>query len=180
MLIYQRVICLKPDFGHFFLDNPPQSRASPMVRSWLASASGMWWRNVGLGEDHLQKWWFNVIDMNNVCPFGKNRGAGWVYHLSSFTSCWRGFFNPLFFHQPTNGNLGHLWIWIWVTSWNVLHGRIGTDRSSAKSHVRFSAHCENRPALGGAFVAPQAIRRLNLFWEKLLSRLNPLRTWLIC
>ena len=41
------------------------------------------------------------------CPFGKNRGAGLVYHLSSFTCCWRGKQTPLLINQPMGK--GHLW-----------------------------------------------------------------------
>ena len=48
------------------------------------------------------------LPTSQQCPFGKNRGAGLVYHLSSFTCCYRGSFKPLYENQPTNGNLGHL------------------------------------------------------------------------
>ena len=48
------------------------------------------------------------------CPFGKNGEAGsWLIPSIIIETCFSGGFwflkNPLFFHQPTNGNLGHLW-----------------------------------------------------------------------
>ena len=49
------------------------------------------------------------------CPFGKNRGAcGWYTTYHHETYCWwcckkgPASFKPLFFHQPTNGNLDEL------------------------------------------------------------------------
>ena len=44
------------------------------------------------------------------CPFGKNRGAGDWYAIYHHLPVVKGVgLNPSI-NQPTNGNLGHLWI----------------------------------------------------------------------
>ena len=47
--------------------------------------------------------WFHT---KQQCPFAKNRGAGLVYHLSSFTCCYRGKLTSLLINQPMGK--GHL------------------------------------------------------------------------
>ena len=73
------------------------------------------------------------------CPFGKNRcGPVWytIYHQLPVVI--RASFKPLYFHQPTNGNLGHQW---WEKDWEhmIRSHRTGTSHDFPMT-IPWSSH----------------------------------------
>ena len=100
--------------------DPISQRVPTKKHQTLESIYGGFLSHGGTEKSSILDWdvpWHTPSSDNNLgvppwraCPFGKNRGAGLVYHLSSSFPIVKGVSHtPLVINQPTIGNLGHLW-----------------------------------------------------------------------